>query len=179
MLSNATKANLFILGDTSYGRFLLLECLQHSICTVDPFLYNSRSCCVDEVAAEHVQADCIIHFGPACLTQYVNRESSVIVYSVCDFGTATLKIFPETVKTPSTMPFCNCHLLCTCQPLYLKITHEHFYHPGILGQDGFQCSMCLDRRVLMYFTVWPHLGSSILTERQTYWCSSTLYTSTV
>ena len=26
---------------------------------------------MDEVAADHVQADCIIHFGPACLTQYV------------------------------------------------------------------------------------------------------------
>lgn len=36
----------FILGDTSYG-----------------------SCCVDEVAAEHSSADCIIHFGPSCLTR--------------------------------------------------------------------------------------------------------------
>nr|XP_046226928.1 2-(3-amino-3-carboxypropyl)histidine synthase subunit 2 [Scatophagus argus]XP_046226929.1 2-(3-amino-3-carboxypropyl)histidine synthase subunit 2 [Scatophagus argus] len=38
-------AKLFILGDTSYG-----------------------SCCVDEVAAEHVGADCIIHYGSACLS---------------------------------------------------------------------------------------------------------------
>ncbi|XP_038580519.1 2-(3-amino-3-carboxypropyl)histidine synthase subunit 2 isoform X2 [Micropterus salmoides] len=35
----------FILGDTSYG-----------------------SCCVDEVAAEHVGADCIVHYGSACLS---------------------------------------------------------------------------------------------------------------
>lgn len=35
----------YILGDTSYG-----------------------SCCVDEVAAQHVNADGIIHFGHACLT---------------------------------------------------------------------------------------------------------------
>lgn len=34
---------LFILGDTSYG-----------------------SCCVDEVAAQHLAADLVIHFGPAC-----------------------------------------------------------------------------------------------------------------
>ncbi|XP_010884128.2 2-(3-amino-3-carboxypropyl)histidine synthase subunit 2 [Esox lucius] len=40
-----TKAKLFILGDTSYG-----------------------SCCVDEVAAEHVGADCIVHYGRACLS---------------------------------------------------------------------------------------------------------------
>uniref|UniRef100_V5HM52 2-(3-amino-3-carboxypropyl)histidine synthase subunit 2 n=1 Tax=Ixodes ricinus TaxID=34613 RepID=V5HM52_IXORI len=38
-------ARLFILGDTSYG-----------------------SCCVDEVAAEHIQADSIIHFGHSCLS---------------------------------------------------------------------------------------------------------------
>lgn len=35
----------YILADTSYG-----------------------SCCVDEVAAEHVDAHAIIHFGNACLS---------------------------------------------------------------------------------------------------------------
>ncbi|KAM9827765.1 2-(3-amino-3-carboxypropyl)histidine synthase subunit 2 [Neosynchiropus ocellatus] len=39
------KSKVFILGDTSYG-----------------------SCCVDEVAAEHVGADCIVHYGSACLS---------------------------------------------------------------------------------------------------------------
>lgn len=39
------NAKPFILGDTSYG-----------------------SCCVDEVAAEHVGADCIVHYGSACLS---------------------------------------------------------------------------------------------------------------
>ncbi|XP_070842020.1 2-(3-amino-3-carboxypropyl)histidine synthase subunit 2 [Chaetodon trifascialis] len=40
-----SNAKPFILGDTSYG-----------------------SCCVDEVAAEHVGADCIVHYGSACLS---------------------------------------------------------------------------------------------------------------
>ncbi|XP_041670245.1 2-(3-amino-3-carboxypropyl)histidine synthase subunit 2 [Cheilinus undulatus] len=40
-----SKATPYILGDTSYG-----------------------SCCVDEVAAEHVGADCIVHYGGACLS---------------------------------------------------------------------------------------------------------------
>lgn len=80
-------------------------CLISSIftCTVDPFLYNSRSCCVDEVAAEHVQADCIIHFGPACLTQWVNKASSVIVYNVKGFVILALqrwKYFPKLSKHP-------------------------------------------------------------------------------
>ena len=35
---------VFVLGDTSYG-----------------------SCCVDEVAAQHLVADCIVHFGRTCL----------------------------------------------------------------------------------------------------------------
>lgn len=40
-----TAVEISILADTSYG-----------------------SCCVDEIAAEHVAANAIIHFGPACLT---------------------------------------------------------------------------------------------------------------
>ncbi|KAI4260374.1 MAG: hypothetical protein LQ352_000347 [Teloschistes flavicans] len=36
---------LFILGDTSYG-----------------------ACCVDEIAAEHVNADVVVHYGRACLS---------------------------------------------------------------------------------------------------------------
>ncbi|XP_067679794.1 2-(3-amino-3-carboxypropyl)histidine synthase subunit 2-like isoform X2 [Haliotis asinina] len=44
-LENSTAAKLFILGDTSYG-----------------------SCCVDEIAAQHNAADCIIHFGRSCLS---------------------------------------------------------------------------------------------------------------
>lgn len=30
--------------------------------------FPSGSCCVDEVAAEHVGADCIVHYGGACLS---------------------------------------------------------------------------------------------------------------
>lgn len=44
-LEDATGAKTYILGDTSYG-----------------------SCCVDEVAAEHVGAEVLIHYGRACLS---------------------------------------------------------------------------------------------------------------
>ncbi|KAM6971122.1 2-(3-amino-3-carboxypropyl)histidine synthase subunit 2 isoform 1-T1 [Tautogolabrus adspersus] len=40
-----SEAIAYILGDTSYG-----------------------SCCVDEVTAEHVGADCIVHYGGTCLS---------------------------------------------------------------------------------------------------------------
>ena len=39
------ERKFFILGDTSYG-----------------------ACCVDEVAAEHVDADVVVHYGRACLS---------------------------------------------------------------------------------------------------------------
>jgi diphthamide biosynthesis protein 2 len=40
-----SEEKLFILGDTSYG-----------------------ACCVDEVAAEHVEADVVVHYGRSCLS---------------------------------------------------------------------------------------------------------------
>ena len=43
--SNSSEVKLFILADTSYG-----------------------SCCVDELAAEHVDADAVVHYGRACLS---------------------------------------------------------------------------------------------------------------
>ncbi|XP_060081378.1 2-(3-amino-3-carboxypropyl)histidine synthase subunit 2-like [Ylistrum balloti] len=44
-ISKAVESQVFILGDTSYG-----------------------SCCVDEVAAQHYNADSLIHFGRTCLS---------------------------------------------------------------------------------------------------------------
>ncbi|KAJ3297485.1 Diphthamide biosynthesis protein 2 [Borealophlyctis nickersoniae] len=44
-LQERTTAELFILADTTFG-----------------------SCCVDEVAAEHVNADLVVHYGRACLS---------------------------------------------------------------------------------------------------------------
>ena len=49
---------VYVLGDTSYGE-----------------------CCVDEVAAEHIGADSIIHFGPACLTPTL-RLPTLYIFTV-------------------------------------------------------------------------------------------------
>ncbi|XP_051867897.1 2-(3-amino-3-carboxypropyl)histidine synthase subunit 2 [Pristis pectinata] len=63
-LEKNTSTKIFILGDTSYG-----------------------SCCVDEVAAEHLEADSIIHYGRACLSptrrlpvMYVFGQKSIDLY---------------------------------------------------------------------------------------------------
>ncbi|RPD58166.1 diphthamide biosynthesis protein [Lentinus tigrinus ALCF2SS1-7] len=45
-LKIADTKELYILADTSYG-----------------------SCCVDEVAAQHVEADALVHYGHACMSQ--------------------------------------------------------------------------------------------------------------
>ncbi|RIA85674.1 putative diphthamide synthesis protein [Glomus cerebriforme] len=45
ILKERTKKKIFVLADTSYG-----------------------SCCVDEVAAKHVDAKCIVHYGRSCLS---------------------------------------------------------------------------------------------------------------
>ncbi|KAH8948888.1 hypothetical protein BDL97_10G001200 [Sphagnum fallax] len=55
--------NLYVLADTTYG-----------------------SCCVDEVAAAHVDAQCVVHFGHACLS----RTSRLPVYYV--FGNACINV---------------------------------------------------------------------------------------
>lgn len=57
-----SNVNVFILGDTSYG-----------------------SCCVDEIAAAHVNADSIIHFGHACLSR-VTRLPVLYVFPIFEFS---------------------------------------------------------------------------------------------
>ncbi|KAJ7641509.1 putative diphthamide synthesis protein-domain-containing protein [Roridomyces roridus] len=44
--------DLYVLADTSYGRHVAVG-----------------SCCVDEVAAQHVDADAMVHYGYACMSQ--------------------------------------------------------------------------------------------------------------
>ncbi|NXY91684.1 DPH2 synthase, partial [Alcedo cyanopectus] len=44
-MEEETGAEMYVLGDTTYG-----------------------SCCVDEVAAEHAGAEAVVHYGPACLS---------------------------------------------------------------------------------------------------------------
>uniref|UniRef100_H3GMD4 2-(3-amino-3-carboxypropyl)histidine synthase subunit 2 n=1 Tax=Phytophthora ramorum TaxID=164328 RepID=H3GMD4_PHYRM len=54
---------VFVLGDTSYG-----------------------SCCVDEVAAQHLVADCIVHYGRTCLSATTKIP---VIYA---FGNATIDV---------------------------------------------------------------------------------------
>lgn len=42
---DSKEVRLFVMADTTYG-----------------------SCCVDEVGASHIDADCVIHYGHTCLS---------------------------------------------------------------------------------------------------------------
>ena len=49
----------------------------------------ARSCCVDEVAALHADADCVVHFGRSCMSP-VTRLPSRLVYARQPVDTAQL-----------------------------------------------------------------------------------------
>uniref|UniRef100_A0A023GKT2 2-(3-amino-3-carboxypropyl)histidine synthase subunit 2 n=1 Tax=Amblyomma triste TaxID=251400 RepID=A0A023GKT2_AMBTT len=77
-LGRGTDAELFILGDTSYG-----------------------SCCVDEVAAEHVAADAIIHFGHSCLS-VPSRLPVLLVFGRSPCATQGLGALQDFFPNPDT-----------------------------------------------------------------------------
>eukprot|EP00741_Cyanophora_paradoxa_P003407 tig00000704_g3310.t1 len=66
---------VFVLGDTSYG-----------------------SCCVDETAAEHLQADVVVHYGPTCLSP----TSRIPAYFV--FGREPLETGPLVAALQGRFP---------------------------------------------------------------------------
>eukprot|EP00850_Spirogloea_muscicola_P000624 SM000002S05704 [mRNA] locus=s2:1744841:1748976:+ [translate_table: standard] len=59
----AHEVQLFVMADTSYG-----------------------SCCVDEIAAAHVDAQCVVHYGHACLTATSRLPAKFV------FGKASLDL---------------------------------------------------------------------------------------
>jgi diphthamide biosynthesis protein 2 len=78
-LEGVVEEKLFILGDTSYG-----------------------ACCVDEVAAEHVDADVVVHYGRSCLSP-PSRLPVIYVFTErklnLDAAIATFKeTYPEKSK---------------------------------------------------------------------------------
>ncbi len=63
--NKAGSRDLYILADTSYGRYATTATLRECRLIV------SHSCCVDEVASQHVDATAIVHYGHACMSQFV------------------------------------------------------------------------------------------------------------
>ncbi|KAF2098366.1 diphthamide biosynthesis protein [Rhizodiscina lignyota] len=71
--TQAKGQKIFILADTSYG-----------------------SCCVDEVAAEHVDADVVVHYGRSCLSPTA-RLSVIYVFTTRPLGLENIvRTFKDT-----------------------------------------------------------------------------------
>ncbi|XP_021292568.1 2-(3-amino-3-carboxypropyl)histidine synthase subunit 2 [Herrania umbratica] len=62
-LGSGNKVGLFVMADTAYG-----------------------SCCVDEVGASHIDADCVVHYGHTCLSP------TSTLPSFCVFGKASINV---------------------------------------------------------------------------------------
>ncbi|KAI8786696.1 diphthamide biosynthesis protein 2 [Biomphalaria glabrata] len=95
---------VFILGDTSYG-----------------------SCCVDEVAAQHYGADCIIHYGHTCLSPtsklpvlYIFTKSEVDIDDCMNQMLGTC-----TEREMKAILVCSTAYLHAIDKLFLKLK-EHY-----------------------------------------------------
>ncbi|XP_067892485.1 2-(3-amino-3-carboxypropyl)histidine synthase subunit 2 isoform X2 [Heterodontus francisci] len=100
-LEKNTTAKLFILGDTSYG-----------------------SCCVDEVAAEHLEADSIIHYGRACLSP--SRRLPVMYV----FGQKPIDVHQCAASFRALYPDKYTHVIILCDVIYSYILElQQLLHP--------------------------------------------------
>lgn len=97
-----SKIEIYILGDTSYG-----------------------SCCVDEVAASHVDADAIIHFGHACLSRVVRLPLMHVFYHYrLDADAFVNAVRPLAYGDASVFVFYNV---------------GYYYELGNIGNYSFDC----------------------------------------
>ncbi|KZZ92782.1 diphthamide biosynthesis protein [Ascosphaera apis ARSEF 7405] len=83
------EPQLFILGDTSYGE-----------------------CCVDEIAAEHVHADVVVHYGRACLSP---TQRLPVIYV---FTHSELDIEPVIAAFKDTYPEKDAKVIIAADVLY-------------------------------------------------------------
>lgn len=75
---DGAEEKLYILGDTSYG-----------------------ACCVDEIAAEHVDADVVVHYGRSCLSPTA-RLPVIYVYTTRRFSISdAVEAFKAAYSDPS------------------------------------------------------------------------------
>jgi diphthamide biosynthesis enzyme Dph1/Dph2-like protein len=103
-----TLSSVSILGDTSYGE-----------------------CCVDEVAAEHIGADGVIHFGNTCLTP-TQRLPVLYIFTVLPLNISSLrdklltnfKDVDKKVALVYDVPYHNSILELKCQSVVICQPHQ-------------------------------------------------------
>ena len=105
---------LFILGDTSYG-----------------------ACCVDEVAAEHVDADVVVHYGRSCLSPpsllpviYVFTAQPLALHAVLDTFIHTYPDRQAKVVLMADLPYT--HHMPTLHASLRDQGYTHLYTADVL-----------------------------------------------
>jgi len=108
------EARTYILGDTSYG-----------------------SCCVDEIAAEHIGADVVVHYGRSCLSPTA-RLPVIYVFTQKPMDKSTiissfLDTFPEKFqKVIITGDSSYNYRLKDVQDVLIHQGYHHTYVPNVL-----------------------------------------------
>ena len=113
-IEDSKAVKLTILGDTSYG-----------------------SCCVDEIAAEHVDADAIIHYGRACLSPTA-RLPVLHIYTTMDLDFSDVirsfqEAFPDlasAVILTADVPY-SAHVQPLCDELR-RLGYSNLYAASIV-----------------------------------------------
>lgn len=78
-----------LLPDSSAVALRLQDILQQTVYILGDTCYES--CCIDYVAAAHIDADAIIHFGPVCFSQASENVPYLLIFEKCDIDLMLLK----------------------------------------------------------------------------------------
>ncbi|KAG8437049.1 hypothetical protein GDO86_007940 [Hymenochirus boettgeri] len=142
-LEDATNAKTYILGDTSYG-----------------------SCCVDEIAAEHVKANVLVHYGRACLSPCTRLPVSYV------FGRKAVDVDLCAKTFQTQYPDHEIHVVVLCDVVYGHAIDElenliRPEYPNVcfskltsLGKESSSQEICkFGRRFSPDLSLWPEAYS--------------------
>ncbi|CEP19828.1 hypothetical protein [Parasitella parasitica] len=118
-LVKKTGQEIFVLADTSYG-----------------------SCCVDEVAAEHVSADLIVHYGRSCLSP-TSRSPVLYVFGQQSIDSDHCKMEFQTLFPDSSQPviiMCDVEYSYAAESLTTELakTYQHIIPTVIQAESKLQ-----------------------------------------
>ncbi|KAJ3416541.1 Diphthamide biosynthesis protein 2 [Chytridiales sp. JEL 0842] len=106
--SSRERVSFYILADTTYG-----------------------SCCVDEVAAMHVQADLVVHYGRTCLSR-TSRIPVLYVFGNHSIDTAhAASTLAPLIRDTTTEPLSS-------PPAILVMCDTMYYHASSAVADSFR-----------------------------------------
>ena len=108
--AEGTPVRIFVLADTTFG-----------------------SCCVDEVAAAHHNADCIVHFGRACMSPVARLPARFVFHKVeidADACAAAIHAHAAALARPEAAPEDDRRV----EALVVLVDQEHAHRAAALRE---------------------------------------------